>query len=143
MNISTILATKGDFVATVTPDATVADLLATLAEHGIGAAVVSRDGRIVEGIASERDVARTLASQGADVLHAPVADIMTAVISTCSPDSTIADIAAQMTDNRTRHVPVMDEHNELIGIVSIGDLVKARIDALEEERRNLVSYITT
>jgi len=142
MKISALLANKGGFVATVTPDSTVSQLLAKLAEFRIGAAVVSSDGGHISGIASERDVARALNSSGAIILDAPVSQIMTAVVATCAAGDAVEDLALQMTEQRVRHIPVLDEDAVLIGIVSIGDIVKARIDMLEEERKSLMSYIT-
>ena len=117
-------------------------LLATLAEHEIGAVVVSSDGVVITGIASERDVARALTTEGAAVLDAPVSHIMTNVICTCEPDSPVEELMVQMTENRVRHVPVLKD-GRMIGIVSIGDIVKARIDHLEDERKSLLSYITS
>mgnify|MGYP006374538557 FL=1 len=142
MKIAAILASKGDFVATVAPDATVNALLATLAEREIGAVVVSGDGVVINGVASERDVARALSANGAAVLDAPVSQIMTNVICTCELDSPVEELMVQMTENRVRHVPVLNE-GRMVGIVSIGDIVKARIDHLEDERKSLLSYITS
>ena len=142
MKVAAILANKGDFVATVAPDASVTALLALLAENEIGAVVVSSDGAVINGIASERDVARALTSEGATVLDAPVSHIMTNVICTCEPDSPVEEIMVQMTENRVRHVPVLKD-GKMVGIVSIGDIVKARIDHLEDERKSLLSYITS
>ena len=142
MKIAAILESKGDFVATVAPDATVNALLASLAEHEIGAVVVSSDGVVISGIASERDVARALVTRGAATLDAPVSSIMTAVICTCEPSSPVEELMVQMTENRVRHVPVLDD-GRMVGIVSIGDIVKARIDHLEDERKSLLSYITS
>lgn len=142
MKIASILANKGEFVATITPDATVTALLASLAKHEIGAVVVSPDGVVITGIVSERDVARSLSERGAATLDAPVSQIMTSVICTCEPDSPVEELMVQMTENRVRHVPVIKD-GEMVGIVSIGDIVKARIDHLEDERKSLLSYITS
>lgn len=141
MKLAQILAQKGDFVATVAPEATVADLLSMLARHGVGALVVSGDGRRIEGIVSERDVVRALA-QRPDVLGERVAGIMTADVQSATPDGTVADLMALMTEHRIRHVPVVDEDGLLVGIVSIGDVVKSRLGELEGEREALVGYIT-
>jgi CBS domain-containing protein len=116
--------------------------LTILAERGIGALVVSSDGRTVEGIVSERDVARGLHERGAALLADPVASVMTAQVHTCPPDASVHSLAQTMTDHRVRHVPVVED-GVLVGIVSIGDVVKARLDELEEERRQLVDYIQT
>jgi CBS domain-containing protein len=139
VRIADVLQNKGAEVVTVGPGALVSDLVATLAERRIGALPVIDDGRLA-GIVSERDVVLRLHSLGADVLDARVADVMTTDVVTCSPDDEIGSAAALMTDRRFRHLPVC-AGDVLVGIVSIGDLVKARIDALEAEREHLQSYI--
>jgi len=139
MRIADVLRGKGGAVATINPDATVAELLAGLAEHNIGAMVVAGpDG--VEGIVSERDIVRQLHSHGASVLSRPVQAIMTSMVSTCSKEDTVDSLALLMTENRVRHVPVLENGN-LIGIVSIGDVVKTRMQELESEHQQLQSYI--
>lgn len=141
MRISDILRGKGSAVATVTATTTVTGLLAELAVHNIGAmVVVGADGRPV-GIVSERDVVRRLHRQGADVLCRPVAEIMSDVAVTCTPDDVVDDLAALMTEHRVRHVPVLDD-GALAGIVSIGDVVKRRMEELAAERQQLRAYIT-
>ena len=140
MRIADVLRTKGGAVATIQPDATVAELIAGLAEHNIGAMVVLASSGL-EGIVSERDVVRQLHKQGPEVLDSPVSKIMTSVIATCAKADTIDAISALMTEKRVRHVPVLD-NGKLIGIVSIGDVVKNRIDELEAEHAQLQSYIT-
>jgi CBS domain-containing protein len=142
MLIVTMLRSKGDFVATVPPTATVRDFLGVLAEHRIGAAVVTSDDAIV-GIVSERDVVRNLAAAGGALLDQPVSAIMTVDVVTCRGDATVEDLAATMTERRIRHVPVVDDGGALRGIVSIGDVVKSRISELESERNDLVGYIGT
>jgi CBS domain-containing protein len=141
MRISDVLRTKTGQVVTVTPDATVERLLAVLAEHGIGAAVVSGDGSAVAGIVSERDIVRALADRGAGVLSEPVSAIHTTDVFTVEPEADLADIERVMTERRFRHVPVVTG-GALQGIVSIGDVVKKRIDELEAERSELAGYIT-
>ncbi|MFI5494155.1 CBS domain-containing protein [Actinoplanes sp. NPDC051859] len=141
MRISDILRDKGDGVVTVTPDLTVQDLLATLAEHRIGAAVVSADGVNVEGIVSERDIVRKLAERGAAVLGEPVSAIHTAQVRTVAPDADVAEVEQLMTERRFRHVPVVAD-GRLAGIVSIGDVVKKRITELEVQTSALSDYIT-
>jgi CBS domain-containing protein len=141
MRISDVLRVKGEQVVTVSPDTDVAHLLAVLAEHSIGAAVVSRDGAVVDGIVSERDVVRALARRGGDVLTEPVSAILTAEVRTITPDASLADAERMMTERRFRHVPVVVD-GRLRGIVSIGDVVKKRIDELEDERSTLAGYIT-
>ncbi|KAB2384672.1 CBS domain-containing protein [Actinomadura montaniterrae] len=140
MRIREILRRKGDTVATVTPDATVRQLLAVLAEHNIGAAVVSPDGTSIAGIVTERDVVRRMHDRGAGLLDRPVSEIMTADVHTCGPGEDLEDLRRTMTENRFRHVPVVDG-GRLAGIVSIGDVVKSAIDELESEREHLVDYI--
>lgn len=141
MRVSDVLRRKGDQVVTIAPGETVSGLLARLAEHGIGAMVVSEDGATVLGIVSERDVVRRLHSDGAGLLDTPVADIMTGEVHTCGPSDTVDDMARAMTERRIRHVPVLAD-NRLVGIVSIGDIVKNRIDELTDERDYLTDYIT-
>jgi CBS domain-containing protein len=141
MRISDVLRTKGTQVVTVTPDSKVRGLLAVLAEHRIGAVVVSRDGTSVDGIASERDIVRALAKRGAAVMSEPVTAIYTAEVHTVTPDTPLEDVMRMMTERRVRHAPVVVD-GSLRGIVSIGDVVKNRIDELETERTTLTEYIT-
>ncbi|KDF01579.1 histidine kinase [Mycolicibacterium aromaticivorans JS19b1 = JCM 16368] len=141
MRIADILRSKGTTVATITETTTVTGLLAELAIHNIGAmVVVGPDGGVV-GIVSERDVVRTLHDHGPDLLRSAVADIMSKVLVTCSPDDQIDDLSALMTHNRVRHVPVM-QGGRLVGIVSIGDVVKNRMEQLQAEQEHLQAYIT-
>lgn len=143
MQISQLLRHKGHEVATIEGSESVRTALAVLAERGVGALVVSSDGRHVEGIVSERDVARGLHSRGAELLTDPVSSLMTVEVRTCRPAARVTDLAQTMTDHRIRHVPVVDDDDALVGIVSIGDVVKARLDELEDERKQLVDYIQT
>jgi CBS domain-containing protein len=140
VQISQLLRHKGNAVATVEATASVREALALLAEHRIGALVVSPDGNRIDGIISERDIARGLHEHGAGLLTQPVSQVMTADVRTCVPTAGVHDLAQTMTDHRIRHIPVVDDGN-LIGIVSIGDVVKARLDELEAERAQLVDYI--
>lgn len=142
MRISEVLTTKGAEVVSVPPDQDVAGLLAVLAEHRIGAALVSSDGSTVEGIVSERDVVRALAERGAAVLAEPVSRICTVDVHTVAPDARLEDLMRVMTERRVRHVPVCAD-GRLQGIVSIGDVVKRRMDELEAERSALSDYITS
>lgn len=142
MKIASILNHKGDFVATVAPESTVTQLLATLAEHGIGAVVVCDAAGAIAGIASERDVARSLNSTGPSALDMPVSEIMSTLVATCTKESPVEEIMVMMTEQRVRHIPVVEE-DQLVGIVSIGDIVKARIEKLEDERKSLLSYINS
>jgi CBS domain-containing protein len=139
MRIADVLRAKGTGVAVVGPDVSVSDLIGVLAERNIGALPVVDGDRLV-GIVSERDVVRRLHASGAGLLAARVAEIMTVDVTTCSPGDDVADTARVMTAGRFRHLPVV-EGGDLTGIVSIGDLVKARIDALEAERAHLQTYI--
>ena len=142
MQISQLLRHKGREVTTVDGSESVRTALALLADKGIGALVVSSDGRRVDGIVSERDVARGLHDRGAGLLAEPVSSVMTTQVHVCPPDASVDGLARTMTDHRVRHVPVVAD-GVLVGIVSIGDVVKARLDELEEERRQLVDYIQT
>ena len=142
MRISDVLRTKGTQVVTVTPDTTVRRLLAVLAEQRIGAVVVSRDGRSVEGIASERDIVRALASRGAAVMSEPVTAIFTAEVRTVTPETPVEEVMRLMTEMGVRLAPVM-VYGRLGGMVSLGDVVKSRMDELETERTALTQYITS
>lgn len=140
MKIKDVLQAKSSqAVVTIAPGASVADLVALLAEHNIGAVVASDDGEAVGGIVSERDVVRRLGA-GEGVLSSTVADIMTATVHTCAPADDLDELMAQMTERRIRHVPVVDG-GRLVGVVSIGDVVKSRITQLEFERDQLDSYV--
>jgi CBS domain-containing protein len=140
MRIADVLRNKGDAVATIRPDAPIRELLAVLAEKNIGAMVVVGAEGVV-GIVSERDVVRQLHARGPDVLEGPVSQIMTKAVATCTKSDTVDSISALMTNSRVRHVPVLDGAT-LIGIVSIGDVVKTRMEELEAEQEQLQSYIT-
>jgi CBS domain-containing protein len=128
-------------VVTVSPAGLVTEMLSTLAEHGIGALVVVDAAGGVLGIVSERDVVRRLNERGADLLQATVDDIMTTDVLTCEPGDDVDAIASTMTERRIRHMPVC-EQRELIGIVSIGDVVYSRMRQLEQDRGQLEQYIT-
>jgi CBS domain-containing protein len=142
MRINDVLRVKGAEVVTVTPDTTVRHLLQVLAEHKIGAVVVSVDGTSVDGIVSERDVVRAFAQRGAAVMSEPVTEIYTAEVRTVTPETTLDDVMRLMTEHRMRHAPVVVD-GTLRGLVSIGDVVKHRMDELETERAALSDYITT
>jgi CBS domain-containing protein len=141
MRISDVLRVKGTQVITITPDAKVRQLVAVLAEHRIGAVVVSHDGITVDGIASERDIVQALARRGAGVMSEPVTAIYTAEVHTVTPQTLIEDVMRMMTERRVRHAPVVAD-GRLQGIVSIGDVVKIRLGELETERAALTDYIT-
>jgi CBS domain-containing protein len=137
-----VLRTKGQDVVTITGETEVRELLALLAQHGIGAVVVSQDGKSPDGIVSERDVVRAIAERGEAVLSEPVSAICSTEVSTVAPDTQVEALMRLMTDKRIRHVPVLVD-GELQGIVSIGDVVKYRITELESERSALSDYIAT
>lgn len=141
MRISDILRSKGSTVVTIRPEDSVRTLVAKLAEHNLGALVVSADGSTVAGIISERDVARGLHADP-DLLDAPVSRIMTAEVHTRIPNDSIEDLMMLMTEQRIRHVPVVSGSGALVGIVSIGDIVKSRIGQLEFEKQQLEGYIS-
>ena len=140
MQLSSILLSKGSFVATISPDASVAEFVAALAKHRIGAMIVSVDGEFIIGIVSERDIVRALAD-GPSVLEQPVAAIMTSTVHVAPPEAHIDELTEMMTERRIRHVPVTDESGRILGIVSIGDIVKTRLGELETERTALLDYI--
>ncbi len=142
MNVEAILKGKGRAVATVAPEASIADAVALLRKKGIGALVVSRDGSDVAGILSERDIVHALAERGARMLELQVSALMTRHVFTCEPGDKIAELMAQMTERRIRHLPVVED-GKLAGIVSIGDVVKNRVDEVEEEASSLRQFITS
>ena len=140
MKISSLLARKGSTVATISRDATISEVVAQLGSNRIGALVVSEDGDHIEGIISERDVVRGLAQSGAALLDDRVSSIMTEDVFFSGPEEDTETLMRVMTERRIRHVPIVE--NELIcGIVSIGDVVKSRMDELEKDRKELVDYI--
>lgn len=141
MKISTILADKGSNVVTVAPDHSVKDLLALLSLHKIGALVVSLDGNAIIGIVSERDIVRALAGSES-IMNEQVSKIMTTEVFVAPFDAKIDELMNVMTSQRIRHIPITSDSGELMGIVSIGDLVKARLNELESERSALMDYIT-
>jgi CBS domain-containing protein len=140
MRITDVLRRKGDLVVTIPPEEPVRALLAALAEHKVGALVVATADGHVEGIVSERDVVRHLQARGAGVLDEQVGAIMTAPVHTVLPEATVDELMVLMTERRIRHVPVVVD-GRLTGIVSIGDVVKHRIEELQSERDQLTAYI--
>jgi CBS domain-containing protein len=134
-----LIKRKGSAVTSAPPGTTVAALLDLLAEHRIGAVVVSADGG-VDGIVSERDVVRALRTAGTALLDAPISTVMTADVVVTSPGDTVEDMMRLMTERRIRHVPVVAD-GRIAGIISIGDVVKSRIDELEADRDQLIGYI--
>lgn len=139
MRIANVLRAKGSVVATVPPDAPVTVVLAQMAKHRVGAVVVVDDGAVV-GTVWERDIIRLLHERGASLVQAPVLEIMNTDVISCMPTDEVDGALRIMTDRRIRHLPVM-VGDKFSGIVSMGDLVKARIDELETNRAYLQSYI--
>ncbi len=140
MTVATILAGKGGDVITATPSTTLEQLSNILAEHRIGAIVILESDKTVCGIASERDVVRQIAKQGASALNAPISVCMTKKVISCTPDSTINDVMGIMSSNKFRHLPVIT-NGKLEGIISIGDVVKKKIEQSEREAEELKQYI--
>lgn len=141
VRVGIILDRKGGDVVTIGPDATIADASQKLREHNIGALVVSNDGRDVAGILSERDIVRRMAEEGAGCLDRSVGEVMTTQVTTCGRDRTADELMALMTNSRIRHVPVVED-DEMVGIISIGDVVKSRMDELETKAQALEEYVT-
>ncbi|MCA0296228.1 MAG: CBS domain-containing protein [Actinobacteria bacterium] len=140
MKIEDIIRKKGATVVTIVPTATVAELVELLGTHNIGAVVVSEDGERISGIVSERDVVRHLGAEGAAVLTELVSTIMTADVKTCAAEDSLESTAQTMTYGRFRHLPVVQD-GKLTAIISIGDVVKHRIDQLTDERNHLLEYL--
>jgi CBS domain-containing protein len=140
MNVRSILEAKGRSVATISPDATLADAAHLLAERRIGAVVVTGSGMSVAGILSERDIVRAVSERGAAALDRTVADTMTRSVVTCTEADTIGQLMEQMTAGKFRHLPVVDQ-GRLVGIMSIGDVVKWRLADMETEAAALKDYI--
>jgi len=146
MKIATLLNGKGDSVVTTSPDDLVVTVLALLAEHRIGAVVATRDGSHIDGIVSERDIVRAMAADPdagttGGVRPRPVSSIMSAPVVTIDLDADIDEAMSIMTDSRIRHLPVVDHEGLLVGLVSIGDVVKAKLSALEDEKTALLDYV--
>lgn len=139
MFVAEILKTKGNAVFSITPDLTVGEACGALEAKRVGALVV-RDGETVVGMFSERDVIRALASEGPDALNRPVGDYMTTKVIFAAPRETLTVVMSRMTDRRIRHLPILEE-GRLVGVVSIGDLVKCRIEEHAREAESLRTYI--
>jgi CBS domain-containing protein len=140
MNVEAILRNKGRNVVTIAPGERISAAISLLRRHDIGALVVSGDGRIVEGILSERDLVHALADQGTKALELDVAQLMSRRVVTCKPADSIADLMGLMTERRIRHLPVV-ENGVLTGMVSIGDVVKNRLDEVESEATSMREFI--
>jgi CBS domain-containing protein len=142
MAVAHILRQKGSDVVTVSPSDSVQTIVDTLARHRIGAVVVLDQKGSISGIVSERDVVRALAGGGTGVMKKTAADIMTAKVMTCQPSDSEAELMALMTENRIRHLPVV-AHGKLAGMISIGDVVKLRIESIEREAEEMKTYIAS
>jgi len=142
MNVQSIIGGKSPVVATISQTATLREAVAQLTERRIGALVVSGDGKAIEGIISERDIVRAASQSGAGALDGSVGSLMSTDVVTCSAGDGVDRLMALMTERRIRHLPVVDERGQLAGIVSIGDVVKARLSELEEENHALAEYLT-
>ena len=140
MDVNTILRNKGRSVAMIHSAATIERVVTLLRTRGIGALVVSDNGESVDGIISERDIVDALAVHGGKLLNLRVDEVMTRPAVTCSPDDSVAELMAEMTNRRIRHLPVI-RNERLCGIVSIGDLVKSRLDEIEYEAHSMRSFI--
>jgi CBS domain-containing protein len=141
MRVSNLLATKGHEVATISQERSVSDAVQMLKERRIGALIVTGAEAPLAGILSERDVVRALAELGAAALDLKVADLMSSEVTTCDESTSVTDLMGLMTAKRIRHVPVVHE-GQLVGMVSIGDVVKARFDELEHEKQDLLDYVS-
>lgn len=143
MKVSVILQKKGSSdVATIDPTATISEAITALADRRIGALIVSKDGLSVDGIISERDIVARLGNEGQSVLSTPIAQVMTHHVESCIGDDTALDLLARMTDGRFRHMPVLDSHKQLAGMLSIGDVVKARLEEIEAENAAMADMLS-
>ncbi len=140
MNVDAILKVKGDAVVTIRPSASLSEAVTLLCQKRIGALVVSANGTEPQGILSERDLVHGLGRDGAALLERKVEDLMTKTVVTCGPQDLVADLMALMTERRIRHIPVV-RNGKLAGLVSIGDIVKNRLDEIEHETTELKAYV--
>lgn len=141
MTVRSILNTKGHQIMSVEPDAKLADAVKLLGEKKIGAVLVMSQSRL-EGILSERDIVRVLGERGAGVLEEPVSQVMTRKVVACKETDTVAELMEMMTTGKFRHLPVL-ENNMVVGLISIGDIVKRRVEEYEAEQEALRDYIKT
>ena len=142
MRVGDILASKGHDVATISQERTVADALQVLKERGIGALIVTGGAAPMVGIFSERDAVRALATRGARALEERIGDLMSSDVATCDEDTSPVALMGLMTERRIRHVPVVHE-DQLVGMISIGDVVKARFEQLDSEKKDLLDYVSS
>ena len=143
MNVEHILARKGREVKTIRPDVSVAEALRRLRAEGIGSLVVSENGTNLAGILSDRDILNAIADHGIDVLGESVRSVMTEKVFTCSREDRVSALMALMTNRRIRHIPVVEKDGRLCGMVSIGDVVKQRLDDIQGEADALREYVTS
>ncbi len=141
VQVANLLTTKGRDVATISQERSVSDAVALLKERGVGALVVTSLEKPLAGIISERDVVRALADRGGAVLDERVSDLMSSEVTTCEETTSVTALMGLMTEKRIRHVPVVTD-GRVVGVVSIGDVVKARFDELEGEKRELLDYVS-
>jgi len=141
MKIAALIS--GKKVETISSSASVHDLVNALNTHHVGALVVSPDGKKIEGIVSERDVVRAMPGKMDQLIGMRVRDLMTVEVITCTQNSTVAELMTVMTERRIRHIPVLSESGEIRSIVSIGDVVKAHITEIENERKALADYVNS
>jgi CBS domain-containing protein len=142
VNVKSILAAKGGDIISIEPTADLASAAKLLSAHRIGAVIIRGAGGRLSGILSERDIVRALAEHGADALTLPVGQVMTRNVATCVPDDTVASIMERMTEGKFRHMPVVDK-DKLVGLISIGDVVKQRVEEVERESEAMRDYIRT
>jgi CBS domain-containing protein len=142
VTVSAILARKGSDVITITRDIPVAEVVRVLTEHNVGALVVTDPTGEIVGIVSERDIVHQLARVGVATLDLTVDQVMTADVLRCTPHDSADDVMQTMTQRRMRHLPVVDDAGRMIGIVSIGDVVKSRIDDLQTQAQSMEDYIS-
>lgn len=140
VSVSVLLQRKGTTCHTIAPGASLQEVMQLLSRYNIGALVVSRDGSSVDGIVSERDVISALAANGETALAMPTSSVMTSPATTCTPQTRVNELMSVMTDQRIRHLPVIED-GRLAGIVSIGDVVKWRLDELAEDAEHLHEYV--
>jgi CBS domain-containing protein len=141
MKVANLLTTKGHDVSTISQERSVKDAIALLKERGIGALVVTGQNAPLVGIFSERDVVRALATSGEKALSVAVSQLMSRDVVTCSEQTELNELMTTMTERRIRHVPVLDG-DHLVGLVSIGDVVKSRLDELEQDKKSLLDYVS-
>jgi CBS domain-containing protein len=141
MRVSKLLVTKGRDVATISQERTVNDALALLKERGIGALVVTGTKPPLVGIFSERDAVRALATSGESALEQPISELMTKDVVVCTEATQLTELMTLMTERRIRHVPVVEDAT-LVGLISIGDVVKARLEELETDKKDLLDYVS-